>query len=118
MKKIFKVLVSIAMFCTVILPLDFINVKAEESITDETSLVNAINSATQGNETVITLDCNISVKETIQIAADKNIVLDLNSFTLLIDDVGKDVIDNKGTLRLKMVWLLHSMMEKTHRRMR
>ena len=59
----------------------------------------AVNSApTDNTETIIRLGTNIT--ENITIAANKNITLDLQNYTISTADSGKQIIVNNGTLRI------------------
>lgn len=73
-------------------------------VNNEQGLRDAVAKAENGVETTIALGAEITLDAPLEIPAGKNIVLDLNGFTLSSSATGKntgDVIDNSGTLTVK-----------------
>ena len=79
-------------------------VLADGTVSTADDLKAAVANAEDGKETTVTLGAEITLDAPLEIPAGKNIVLDLNGFTLSSSATGEntgDVINNKGTLTVK-----------------
>ena len=64
-----------------------------------TSLQAALEACSEGTQTTIVLENNVILTSTLIIPEGKDVVIDLNSFTIIGENVDK-VIENNGTLRI------------------
>lgn len=95
-KRIFSLILTAAMALTMIPSTAFAN----EGINTEEALTAAVSAAVDKQETIIKLDSNITLSNTLKIPSNKSIVLDLNGNKLGIKS-SSEVIDNSGTLTVK-----------------